>query len=230
MSCRGRDGRCGPGDAAGWGPAAAGGPAGASRRRFLLAAAGAVGATLGGARLLGAQGEEPLAGRGATGTLRDPSVVGRPQDATHPLDNDEAIKRIEQRLHCTCGCNLDVFTCRTTDFSCSYSPELHREVVALYQDGKTAQQILDAFVAKYGEKVLMAPEPVGFNLWGYLLPGVVITLGAAILAVVIGRRERLRSLALAAAPAGQGPGGAPAVEATPEELERLRAALAEVDD
>lgn len=207
----------------------AGGPV-ASRRRFLLTAAGALGAAVAGTRALRAQGEEPLAGQGATGTLRDPSVVGRPQDATHPLDNSEAIKRIEQRLHCTCGCNLDVFTCRTTDFSCTYSPELHREVVALYEDGKTAQQILDAFVAKYGEKVLMAPEPVGFNLWGYLLPGVVITLGAATLAVVIGRRERVRSLALAAAPPGEGRAGAPPVEATPEELERLRTALAEVDD
>ncbi|MGE5686646.1 MAG: cytochrome c-type biogenesis protein CcmH, partial [Gemmatimonadota bacterium] len=176
-----------------------GGPA-ASRRRFLLTAGGALAAAVGVTGVLRAQGEEPLAGQGATGTLRDPSVVGRPQDATHPLDNSEAIKGIEQRLHCTCGCNLDVFTCRTTDFSCTYSPELHREVVALYQDGKTAQQILDAFVAKYGEKVLMAPEPVGFNLWGYLLPGVAITLGAAILAVVIGRRERVRSVALAAAP------------------------------
>ena len=205
-----------------------GGPV-ASRRRFLLTAAGVLGVAVGGTRVLRAQGEEPLAGQGATGTLRDPSVLGRPQDATHPLDNSEAIKRIEQRLHCTCGCNLDVFTCRTTDFSCTYSPALHREVVALYEDGKTAQQILDAFVAKYGEKVLMAPEPVGFNLWGYLLPGVAITLGAAILAVVIGRRERVRSVALAAAPGSEG-GGAPPVAATPEELERLRAALAEVDD
>ncbi|HEX9053394.1 MAG TPA: cytochrome c-type biogenesis protein CcmH [Gemmatimonadales bacterium] len=213
----------------GEGRPAPGGPA-ASRRRFLLTAGGALAAAVGVTGVLRAQGEEPLAGQGATGTLRDPSVVGRPQDATHPLDNSEAIKGIEQRLHCTCGCNLDVFTCRTTDFSCTYSPELHREVVALYQDGKTAQQILDAFVAKYGEKVLMAPEPVGFNLWGYLLPGVAITLGAAILAVVIGRRERVRSVALAAAPGSEGGGGAPPAQATPEELERLRAALAEVDD
>ena len=40
------------------------------------------------------------------------------------------------------------------------------------QAGKTAQEILDAFVAKYGEKALMAPKPEGFNLAGYLLPGV----------------------------------------------------------
>lgn len=225
-------------DARASGPAiAAAGPT--TRRRF-LAAAGGVAAAIAGAGRLRAQGDqEPLAGQGDAGTLRDPTVAGRSRTPTASGDNDEAIKQIEKRLHCTCGCNLDVFTCRTTDFSCTYSPNLHREVVALYDDGKTAQQILDAFVAKYGEKVLMAPEPGGFNLVGYLLPGVAVTVSAAVLALVIGRRERRRSLALASAGAG-GPASAvgpdPVREsaagtvATREELERLQRALNEVDD
>lgn len=201
-----------------------------SRRRFLASLAAALGGTVGVAAAPRAQGQEPLAGQGATGSLRDPTVVGRPQAPTRPRADDDAIKQIEQRLHCTCGCNLDIYTCRTTDFSCTYSPELHREVLGLYDEGRTAQQILDAFVVKYGEKVLMAPEPVGFNLLGYLLPGAAITLGAAVLALVIGRRERRRSLALAAAGAAGGAASPPAVTATPEELERLRRALDEVDD
>jgi cytochrome c-type biogenesis protein CcmH len=202
-----------------------------ARRRFLAAAAGALAGAVGVARSASGQGRDPLAGQGDNGSLRDPTVAGRSRSPTSAGDNDEAIKRIEQRLHCTCGCNLDVFTCRTTDFSCTYSPELHREVVALYDEGKTAQQILDAFVVKYGEKVLMAPEPVGFNLWGYLLPGAAITIGAAVLALVIGRRERRKSLALVAASPGPAASSvAPATTATPEELERLRRALAEVDD
>jgi cytochrome c-type biogenesis protein CcmH len=202
-----------------------------TRRRFLAAAAGALAGAVGVARSASGQGQDPLAGQGDNGSLRDPTVAGRSRSPTTTRDNDEAIKRIEQRLHCTCGCNLDVFTCRTTDFSCTYSPELHREAVALYDEGKSTQQILDAFVVKYGEKVLMAPEPVGFNLWGYLLPGAAITIGAAVLALVIGRRERRKSLALlAASPGPATPGVAPATAATPEELDRLRRALAEVDD
>jgi cytochrome c-type biogenesis protein CcmH len=149
-------------------------------------------------------------------------------------DNDERIKLIEHKLRCTCGCNLDIFTCRTTDFTCTYSPELHQEVVALDQEGKTAQQILEAFVAKYGEKALMAPKPVGFNLWGYLLPGAVITVGAALLAVVIGRRERIRSATLAsahAADSGHPTTAAPdGVAPTRQELENLQKALLEVED
>jgi cytochrome c-type biogenesis protein CcmH len=169
-----------------------------------------------------AQGRDSLSGGGATGTLRDPSVAGRPRFRTDPNENSPEVQRIEQQLACNCGCTLDVFTCRTTDFSCTYSPKLHQEVLALREQGKTAREILDAFVAKYGEKALMAPKPQGFNLWGYLLPGVLVGGAALALAAVLRRRE-----ALAAAP-----GGAPAqpVEATPEELERLNRALEEVKD
>jgi cytochrome c-type biogenesis protein CcmH len=169
--------------------------------------------------------QDSLAGRGATGTLRDPSVVGRSRRPTAPHENDVEIPALEQRLACNCGCTLDVFTCRTTDFSCTYSPALHREVVALRDEGKTAQEILDAFVAKYGEKALMAPKPRGsFNLTGYLLPSALIAAGGAGLLWFIGRRK------LAVAGAGPDPGQGTPAAASPEELERLRRALAEIED
>jgi cytochrome c-type biogenesis protein CcmH len=170
-----------------------------------------------------AQQGDSLAGRGATGTLRDPSVIGRPRRPTDPKENDREIQAIEQQLACNCGCTLDVFTCRTTDFTCTYSPELHREVLALRDQGKTAREILDTFVAKYGEKALMAPKPQGFNLWGYLLPGVAVGGAAVILAAVLRRRE-------AATAAGTAEPSPIQVAASPEELERLRHALEEVED
>jgi cytochrome c-type biogenesis protein CcmH len=200
-----------------------------SRRAFL----GRVGAAV----LLPLQQEQgPLAGQGEVGTLRDPVAAGRPRAPTEIADYDERIKAIEQRLACSCGCTLDIFTCRTTDFTCTYSPELHREVVDLDRAGKTAQEILDAFVAKYGEKALMAPKPEGFNLWGYLLPGSAILLaGGALVVFIWGRRVAVVEASAAAASGGgvrpaptSAPGSAPT--ATPEEMERLRRALAEVED
>ena len=167
--------------------------------------------------------QDSLAGRGAIGTLRDPSAVGRSRIPTDPEENAAEIQAIELKLACNCGCTLDVFTCRTTDFSCTYSPKLHREVLALRNQGMSAQQVLDAFVTKYGEKALMAPKPRGFNLAGYLVPGVLITAAAAALVALIGRRR--------AAVAASGAETAPAAaQGTPEELERLRRALSEVDD
>jgi cytochrome c-type biogenesis protein CcmH len=182
------------------------------------------------------QAQGPLAGQGEVGTLREPGAAGRPRAPTEIADYDERIKAIEHRLACSCGCTLDIFTCRTTDFTCTYSPELHREVVELDRAGKSAQEILDAFVAKYGEKALMAPKPEGFNLWGYLLPGSAILLAGGALVAFISRRR----VAVAATAAGAPPirsdssvpmaESAPIVNATPEEMERLRRALAEVED
>jgi cytochrome c-type biogenesis protein CcmH len=181
------------------------------------------------------QAQGPLAGQGEVGTLHDPGAAGRPRAPTEIADYDERIKAIEQRLACSCGCTLDIFTCRTTDFTCTYSPELHREVVDLDRAGKTAQEILDAFVAKYGEKALMAPKPEGFNLWGYLLPGSAILLAGSALAAFISRRRVAVAHAAGAASGGgvaaASTSDAPAaVNATPEEMERLRRALAEVED
>jgi len=192
---------------------------------------------VGAAALFPLQGQDSLAGTGAVGTLRDPAAAGRPRAPTEIADYDERIKAIEHRLACTCGCTLDIFTCRTTDFTCTYSPQLHREVVELDRAGKTAREILDAFVDKYGEKALMAPKPEGFNLWGYLLPGSAILVAGGALVAVLSRRRA------AVAPSEQGraephlsvegaevaakPGAPPG---SPEEMERLRRALAEVED
>jgi cytochrome c-type biogenesis protein CcmH len=181
------------------------------------------------------QGEAPLAGSGEVGALRDPAAAGRPRAPTEIADYDERIKAIEHRLACSCGCTLDIFTCRTTDFTCTYSPQLHREVVELDRAGKSAQEILDAFVAKYGEKALMAPKPEGFNLWGYLLPGSAILVAGGVLVALISRRR----IAVAGTAATNVP--RPALEehgarepgappASAEEMERLRRALAEVED
>ncbi|MEP7175955.1 MAG: cytochrome c-type biogenesis protein CcmH [Gemmatimonadales bacterium] len=168
--------------------------------------------------------QDSLAGRGAIGTLHDPSAVGRPRAPTDPAENAAEIQAIELKLACNCGCTLDVFTCRTTDFSCTYSPKLHREVLALRNQGMSAQQVIDAFVERYGEKALMAPKPRGFNLAGYLVPGAAIAAAGAGLVMLIGRRRA------AVAAVGRGTPDSAPVEASPEEMERLRRALSEVDD
>jgi hypothetical protein len=84
----------------------------------------------------------------------------------------------------------------------------------------------------------MAPKPEGFNLWGYLLPGSAILLAGGALAAFISRRRVAVAGAngpVAAGPTldtGATPSQAPpaAAAGTPEELERLRRALAEVED
>jgi cytochrome c-type biogenesis protein CcmH len=157
-----------------------------NRRRFLAAAA-----ALPAGLLAQQQGGEPEPNR-----LTAPDMAGRARDSVTDYQNDPYVIGIERRLRCTCGCNLDVYTCRTTDFTCSFSPNLHREVVALHEEGKSAQEILDAFVVKYGETALMAPRAEGFNWAGYLLPGVAIALAGGTLGWVVLRRQRLAPMAV----------------------------------
>ena len=169
--------------------------------------------------------QDSLAGRGAIGTLRDPSAVGRPRAPTDPEENAAEIQAIELRLACNCGCTLDVFTCRTTDFSCTYSPQLHREVLALRNQGKTAQQVIDAFVDEVRREGADGAEAEGVQPGR--LPG-----------ARRGHRDGGRGAGAADQPTPDGPGVArrqagvsgPPVEASAEELERLQRALAEVED
>jgi cytochrome c-type biogenesis protein CcmH len=74
-------------------------------------------------------------------------TVRRPpkRDARASMSNDDR-DALEHQIRCQCGCTLDVYTCRTTDFSCQVSPAMHRDVMSLVAGGYSAQEILDAFV------------------------------------------------------------------------------------
>jgi len=160
------------------------------------------------------QGPDSLPGAGPSGRLWDPSRAGRPLEPVTAKDNDAAIQAIEKRIRCTCGCNLDVYTCRTTDFTCGTSPAMHRRVLALAAQGRTAEQIIDAFVKENGVAILMAPPRRGFNLAGYFVPSLAILAAGVILTLVLRRWTRAAGPEPAVSPRAD-------VAASPEELERL---------
>jgi len=188
------------------------------RRRFLTLGAGAFLGVLASWRQSTPQTPDSLPGTGPSGRLWDPARAGRPLDPVTAADNDAAIQAIEKQLHCTCGCNLDVYTCRTTDFTCTISPALHQHVVGLAERGMTGQQILDQFVREHGVAILMSPPKRGFNLAGYFVPSLVIVAAGVVLTLVLRRWTRT------AAPAPV-PATPPSAGGTPEELERLRGML-----
>jgi len=127
---------------------------------------------------------------------------------------------LEHRIRCQCGCTLDVYTCRTTDFSCQVSPSMHRDVMGLVAGGYTSQETLDAFVGVYGERVLMAPPAAGFNLLGWIAPFAVLGGGTVLVVSLLRRWRRQASVAPLAAPQTSRP-----TDATDDELARLEAAV-----
>ncbi len=135
---------------------------------------------------------------------------------TAPVLNDDQRNDLEHQFRCQCGCNLDVYTCRTTDFSCPVSPAMHRDMIALVAGGYATSEIVAAFRRVYGERVLMSPAREGFNWVGYFLPSVAIAAGAIVLVRYI--RTRSHKVALREAPRIVS-------DATADEMDRLRAAI-----
>ncbi len=57
--------------------------------------------------------------------------------------------------------------------------QLKAQVRLLVAQGMGESEVLDTFVAQYGEEILAAPRATGFNLLAYVLPAFVIVLGVA---------------------------------------------------
>src|SRR5438477_1951304 len=156
------------------------------------------------------------------GPMADANEVYRPvtlpakPNATASM-TDAQRDELEHQIHCQCGCNLDVYTCRTTDFACSVSPAMHADVMGLVSGGYGAKEILAAFKAVYGEKVLMAPTKSGFNLVGYTMPFIALGAGAVVVSALL-KRWKSRTPGTAAVPVSH-------IDATDSELAALDAAV-----
>jgi cytochrome c-type biogenesis protein CcmH len=186
-----------------------------SRRRFFAASAAGA-ATFAVARVAGAQEAQPQANTGAANAPMESDRYKPVQLAAKgsPVMDQAKRDELEHHLHCQCGCNLDVYTCRTTDFSCEVSPAMHRDVMALVAGGYSAPEIIAAFTNVYGDRVLMAPPTSGFDIAAWITPFVALLAGIALVLVVL---RRLRAPALA-------PVISPSVaDATPTEQARLDA-------
>jgi len=168
------------------------------RREFIGRSFSLGGAALLGARTLGAQQGTPgdTTANQSTSNLFDMNqgaartVTRPPKPGARPSMDADTRDALEHKIRCQCGCTLDVYTCRTTDFSCQVSPAMHRDVMALVEGGYSAQEILDAFVDTYGERALMAPKKEGFNWAGYLVPFGALAAGAAAVFVVLRGMQR----------------------------------------
>jgi cytochrome c-type biogenesis protein CcmH len=195
------------------------------RRRDFLVRLAASGVAVLAAQELAAQEAAPP--QGATSNLFDMNqeaarrVVRPPKPGVAPALTNDQRDALEHQMRCQCGCTLDVYTCRTTDFSCQVSPAMHRDVMALVEGGYSAPEIIDAFVDTYGERVLMAPKKEGFNWAGYIVPFAAVGGGAvAVAAVLRGMHRRSEEVAASRGAAVISPGNASA-----DELARLEAAI-----
>src|SRR5262245_47435666 len=97
--------------------------------------------------------------------------------AAHAADRAR-VKEIGQNLMCICGCNQLLSGCN--HLNCPSSVPMEKELAGYIDQGMNKDQILAAFVAKYGERVLSAPPTKGaFNISAWMMPFAALLAGAA---------------------------------------------------
>lgn len=65
--------------------------------------------------------------------------------------------------------------------------QIRTEVRQMLASGLTRDQILQTYVAEYGERILSKPPARGFNSLAYFLPVLFLALGAGVAALVVRR-------------------------------------------
>ncbi len=112
-------------------------------------------------------------------------------------DLEDRTREVAAELRCVVCQNLSV-----ADSPSEMAQQMRAIVREQLQAGKSPQQIKDFFVSKYGEWVLLAPSPKGFNLLIWVVPFVVLISGLMV-GVIMLRRWTANTPNLEAKPADQ---------------------------
>ncbi len=105
-------------------------------------------------------------------------------------------KQVGKRMMCQCGCGQILSECNHV--GCWSSSEMLKKVDAQVAAGNSDDQILDAFIKEYGQKVLAEPPRTGFGRVAWVMPWVFTLGGLGIVWFVL---QRMRETPISA-PAG----------------------------
>ena len=98
----------------------------------------------------------------------------------------KAYEHAATALLCDCGCNpQSVKAC-----ACSRAEEMRVAVAADAASGQSGDAIVAAYVARYGQKILVSPPASGFNLIAWTGPAIGLLGAAVVIALTIRRWQR----------------------------------------
>jgi cytochrome c-type biogenesis protein CcmF len=120
-------------------------------------------------------------------------MVGSTSTQTSFFDRTPFEKQMQHEIVCTCGCgHTNIAECRKDP--CSTSHQMRGELAALIDQGKSHDEILQAFITKYGsEEMLGAPLDTGFNRLAWIVPYGVAGSSALLVGFVAMRLSRRRN-------------------------------------
>jgi cytochrome c-type biogenesis protein CcmH/NrfF len=128
------------------------------------------------------------------------------------VDPGPTVDSIGERVMCLCGCVAILNHCPHEN--CSMHEEMRATIQKAIAEGKDEKAILQELTQQYGVKVLAAPPAQGFNLAAWILPGLGLAVGLALVVVIVRRWRK--------------PQGTPAIAgAAPDVDSKLLAAVEE---
>ena len=101
--------------------------------------------------------------------------------------SDEQVREIAFNLRCVVCQNLSV-----ADSPSETASQMRQIVRERLATGESREQILDYFVSKYGEWILLSPPRRGFNLVVWVLPFAGVLAGLVAIALTLRRWSRFR--------------------------------------
>jgi cytochrome c-type biogenesis protein CcmF len=116
----------------------------------------------------------------AAPAFAQPGMSGDQNTRTSFYARTDLEKQMQREIVCTCGAcgHANIGECRKD--ACGTSHQMRGELAALIDQGKNHDQIIQAFITKYGsEEMLGAPIDKGFNRLAWLVPYLLGASGAA---------------------------------------------------
>lgn len=97
-----------------------------------------------------------------------------------PVSAATTVGDVEKELMCQCGCTMVLDTCQ-----CGTADQMRALIGEKIDGGQSKNEIMDYFVAQYGETILSAPTKKGFNLMVWILPFAAIAGGGVALYFIL---------------------------------------------
>ncbi len=104
--------------------------------------------------------------------------------STSPVRADSAtVGDISKQLICQCGCTAVLSNC--THAECVSREAMTTLIEQKIAEGQSEAEIIQSFVAQYGEQVLASPPKRGFNLVAWVLPFAAILMGGGVIYIAL---------------------------------------------
>ena len=120
--------------------------------------------------------------------------------AQERIPTDDDVLRVAKKLYCPVCPNTPLDVCETKacqDWRAQIRDQLTR--------GWTEQQIIDYFVAQYGERVLAEPQRKGFTSLVWFLPLIVVLVGLGVVVEILRNWRKQKPVPVAAVSTSQIP-------------------------